>query len=341
MSTEPKKRFLITLKSIETRLPNNNTFTSLYGNDTKFLIDPITPYMWLPEHTLTNLEGSMRLKWDPVFQLYTLPPNAPSQLPDLYFHLYSPTCCSSTNRGSRALRLSNTTLVLNASFPLTNGTALNPVQYVPFKRGRYPGNDAYTLGRAFLQSTHIKADYETSIFSLAQARYDPADAAQLMGISKASVEPSKPAAATYPSFNEHLSALATSLVIAFSVVGVFGVGVVIYGIWAYRKGKPPFRHRRAKDKDGDDWDALRTAKAELDVTASASGSNSKVISSVVPSEISEVEGSSVPGELRGSPIVQVELDGDTPYYELDVRPRSINWNKREDPDVTVRRILAR
>lgn len=102
----------------------------------------------------------------------------------------------------------------------------------------------------------------------------------------------------------------------------------------------PFKRRKDEDGDGD---VLRAAKAELHGTTSSSANNKGLsITSTEISVLSEMEGSAIPVEMRGLPIVKAELDGDMPSYELDARPKSIDWgNKDADPSVIVRRLLER
>jgi hypothetical protein len=353
--------FTIDLGSINARfLPleqhhSNDTYIEINSTQTKFVIDPVTPYMWLPVETMSRLERVMGLQYDAKSQLYLLP-STPVQVPNLYFGIAngsysSPTYRPSSGDGptvgsqSKSYLLTPQTLLLNASFPLYNGTAdgTDSRRYLPFKQGPYPSTGAYTLGRAFFQSIHIIANYEIGSFSIAQAKYDPAEGRLPTGLSHDSLGPTVPTTlggSPYPYSDSGSGELAVILIAVLCTVGGLAVCISIYGCCAYRKAKWPFRRRRNQDEDGD---ILRTAKAELDGTASAASSgNGLSLSSTETSVVLEMQGSSIPVEMRGSPIAKAELDGDMPYYELDARPRSIDWgNKDADPSVIVMRLLAR
>lgn len=346
------KRFIVNAKSILT-VDRPNTLINL--NSTRFVIDPVTPYMWLPVEIMTQLEKALGIQYDPTSQLYLLPSTL-ARVPPLSFDLESGPVSGSSYRapssnapresysGSQLLTLASETLVLNSSYPLYNGTTngTDSKQYLPFKRGPYPSNGEYTLGRAFFQSVHIIANYDIASFSLAQAKYDPTASRQPTGQSPDSLGP----VTTLPGptiggpyfGTESSSKLAVILVAVLCTVGVLAITISIYGCCAYRKAKWPFKSRRNQDEDGD---VLRTAKAELDGATSSSNDKGLSVTSTEISVVSEMEGSTIPVEMRGSPIVKVELDGDMPSYELDARPKSIDWgNKDADPSVIVRRLLA-
>jgi hypothetical protein len=324
----------------------------------KFVLDPVTPYLWLPVDTMGQLEKTLGLQYDTASQLYLLP-STPMQIPDLCFGLWGAMNSSSyqipgnisIEANSTALMpdhrliLNAQSLILNASYPLYNSTAngTNSRQYLPFKKGPNPATGEYTLGRAFFQSVHIIANYEMGGFSLAQARYDPADSRAPTGLSSDSLGPVTNGTfpiSSYPDNASRSSNLTVILVAVLCTVGVLALSISIYGCCAYRKAKWPFKRRGNQDDEGD---VLRSAKAELDgVSSSASNDNGLSVTSTEISVVSEMEGSSIPVELRGSPLVKAELDGDMPSYELDARPKSIDWgNKDADPSLIVRRLLAR
>jgi hypothetical protein len=349
------KRFIVNANHITTV---GQSRTVVYLNTTRFVIDPITPYMWLPDEVMTQLEKALGLQYDPTSQLYLLP-SVPARVPPLSLELKSGPASGSSDRvplgttpresyaGSQVLTLAPETLALNASYPLYNGTTngTDSRQYLPFKRGPYPSNGEYTLGRAFFQSVHIIANYDINSFSLAQAKYDPTASRQPTGQSIDSLGPvttlpTGPATGGPYYGTESSSKLTIILVAVLCTVGALAMTISIYGCCAYRKAKWPFKSQRNHDEDGD---VLRTAKAELDgATPLSSKDKGLSVTSTEISVVSEMDGSSIPVEVRGSPIVKAELDGDMPSYELDARPKSIDWgNKDADPSVIVRRLLAR
>lgn len=357
-AVKPKK-FSINLNYIKTVDKQSSNTTRMDLNYTSFVLDPITPYIWLPVDILTQLEKTMGLQYDTTSQLYLLPPT-PVRIPDLYLGIwsagnsstYKPPGAAATDfkPGSipdQRLLLTQQTLILNASYPLYNGTTnnTNSRQYIPFKRGPYPANGEYTLGRAFFQSVHIIANYEMEGFSLAQARYDPTESRAPTGLSPDSLGPvtNDPTgkAVGYPYYGaENSNRLTVILVAVLCTDGALAMIASIYGCCAYRKAIWPFKRQKNEDGDGD---VLRTAKAELHGTTSSSANDKGLsITSTEISALSEMESSAIPVEMRGSPIVKAELDGDMPSYELDARPKSIDWgNKEADPSVIVRRLLAR
>jgi hypothetical protein len=345
------KRFTVNLNAIRVAQLANNK--SIYLRPSVFVIDPVTPYMWLPVETMAQLEEVMGLKYDATNQLYL---SNTTRFSNLSFVLSNSSSYSSDQyHGSQSILLDAKTLILNAAYPLYNGTIndTNSIQYLPFKRGPYPESGAYTLGRAFFQSVHIIANYDVGGFRLAQARYQPTESRRPIGLLPNSLgsnvgsyagppvdAPATPSGRPSTPVVEYYGLVVGVLC---AVVGL-AVCISIYGCCAYRKAKWPFKSRRDLNEDGvlvrmakeeEDRDLLRTAKPELD------GMGLSLHSSEI-SQISEMPASEIPCEIRGSPIVKAELDGDMPSYELDARPRSIDWgNKDADPSVIVRRLLAR
>lgn len=352
---EVANNFSINLRYIKTVDQQSLNTTRMDLNYTSFVLDPVTPYLWLPVEVLTQLEKTMGLQYDTTSQLYLLPPT-PVRLPDLYFGIlnagnnsgYKPPGEASADVGAahvldHRLLFTSQSLILNASYPLYNGTTSS--RYIPFKKGPYPANGEYTLGRAFFQNVHIIASYEIQRFTLAQARYDSTESRAPTGLSLTSLGPATndnlDQGVGYPYYGtENNRRLMIILVAVLCTVGVLATSISVYGCCAYRRALWPFKRMKKEDEDGD---ILSTAKAELHGTTSSSAIDQGLsIASTEISILSEMEGSAIAVEMRGSPIAKAELGGDMPSYELDARPKSIDWgNKDADPSLIVRRLLAR
>lgn len=137
-----------------------------------YTIDSSTPYLWLPETVCLRFEKALGLTYDKNVRLYTF--SNDSTQPDvlvnwnLTFNFIIADLPASSKVVSLTLPYSAFDLELTYPFPDLNKNQSSPAtKYFPLRKA---DNDTqYTLGRAFLQETYLKVDYERNKFSVYQA----------------------------------------------------------------------------------------------------------------------------------------------------------------------------
>lgn len=139
-----------------------------------YTIDSSTPYLWLPETVCLRFEKALNLTYDKNIRLYTFS-NGSTQ-PDtlanwnLTFNFIIADLPGSSKVVSLTLPYAAFDLELTYPFPGLNKDQFSPAtKYFPLRKA---DNDTqYTLGRAFLQETYLKVDYERNKFSVYQATF--------------------------------------------------------------------------------------------------------------------------------------------------------------------------
>ena len=137
-----------------------------------YTIDSSTPYLWLPETVCLRFEKALGLTYDKNARLYTF--SNDSTQPDtlanwnLTFNFIIADLPGSSKVVSLTLPYAAFDLELTYPFPGLNINQFSPAtKYFPLRKA---DNDTqYTLGRAFLQETYLKVDYERNKFSVYQA----------------------------------------------------------------------------------------------------------------------------------------------------------------------------
>ncbi|KAF2643193.1 acid protease [Massarina eburnea CBS 473.64] len=143
----------------------NSTDGSLLGSGIISYISTLVADIWLPISACEKFETAFGLTWDSTKELYLLDDETHQSLlsknPQVSFKVGPQASGSSVTINMPYWNFYHT-----ATSALTgNGTSL----YFPLKRA---ANDSqYILGRSFLQSAHLSADYERSVFNLSQALY--------------------------------------------------------------------------------------------------------------------------------------------------------------------------
>ncbi len=139
-----------------------------------FTIDSSTPYLWLPEAVCLEFEHAFGLTYDDAVQLYTFGSN-PTQhevLTDwnMTFQFAVADLSGSSNSVSLSLPYEAFDLQLSYPYPGLNATQSSPpTNYFPLRKAA--NSTQYTLGRAFLQETYLKVDYERNNFSIFQSTF--------------------------------------------------------------------------------------------------------------------------------------------------------------------------
>ena len=148
----------------------------LLGSDEAnlFTIDSSTPYLWLPEEVCLEFERAFGLTYDDAVQLYTFGFNSTQHelLVDwnMTFQFAVADLPGSSNSVALSLPYEAFDLQLSYPYPGLNATQTSaPTKYFPLRKAA--NNTQYTLGRAFLQETYLKVDYERNNFSLFQATF--------------------------------------------------------------------------------------------------------------------------------------------------------------------------
>lgn len=139
-----------------------------------YTIDSSTPYLWLPETVCLRFEKALGLTYDKNVRLYTF--SNDSTQPDtlaswnLTFNFIIADLPGSSKVVSLTLPYAAFNLELTYPFPGLNKVQSSPAtKYFPLRKA---DNDTqYTLGRAFLQETYLKVDYERKKFSVHQALF--------------------------------------------------------------------------------------------------------------------------------------------------------------------------
>ncbi|KAF9735276.1 hypothetical protein PMIN06_000642 [Paraphaeosphaeria minitans] len=129
-------------------------------------ISTLVPDIWLPESVCEKFEKAFNLTWDEKTELYLLNTSLHQTLlqedPTVTF-----TLGPEIDGAGVTINMPYFNFYLTASAELTNSSS--PKLYFPLKRA---ANDSqYVLGRAFLQSAYLSADYERNSFNLSQALY--------------------------------------------------------------------------------------------------------------------------------------------------------------------------
>lgn len=161
--------FQVAIQSISTDKP-----------DTRLLSTPIIAYIntmvadiWLPQSVCEKFEEAFGLIWNDTSELYFLSETQHEKLLDS-----NPTVSfrvgPESSGGSVVIKMPYWNFYHTAtSDMLGNGSSS---LYFPLKRA---ANDTqYVLGRTFLQSAHLSADYERNTFNLSQALYPGTSTAQ-------------------------------------------------------------------------------------------------------------------------------------------------------------------
>lgn len=139
-----------------------------------YTIDSSTPYLWLPETVCLRFEKALGLTYDKNARLYTF--SNDSTQPDtltswnLTFNFIIADLPGSSKVVSLTLPYAAFNLELTYPFPGLNLVQSSPpTKYFPLRKA---DNDTqFTLGRAFLQETYLKVDYERNKFSVYQALF--------------------------------------------------------------------------------------------------------------------------------------------------------------------------
>ncbi|KAI1505384.1 aspartic peptidase domain-containing protein [Biscogniauxia marginata] len=233
------------------------------------LIDSSTPYLWLPSAVCDRFAASFNLTWDESFGLYLFSGNENldryRSSPDLSFTF---TLSSTDNHddfgqpldvpGVVNITISAQAFIQSLRYPFKNLIPYRSpaVPYFPLKRA--DNTSQIVIGRSFLQEAYMITNYETSTFSIHQAKF-PDDPWTDTSIQTIAFTPNSgyaaPAKGTDGEGGLTQSQL-VGLIVGISVVGI----VAIAATWLIHKRRR--RHREAAKSDDKLDDGFSTPEPE-------------------------------------------------------------------------------
>lgn len=200
-----------------------------------YTIDSSTPYLWLPETVCLRFEKALGLTYDKNVRLYTF--SNDSTQPDtlaswnLTFNFIIADLPGSSKVVSLTLPYAAFNLELTYPFPGLNKVQSSPAtKYFPLRKA---DNDTqYTLGRAFLQETYLKVDYERKKFSVHQALF-AIDA--ISNISLVDISPLDTRSIPGGKGSQNGPGLSKGAIIGIAVGGLVVVLILIFIFYCIRK----------------------------------------------------------------------------------------------------------
>lgn len=239
--------FQVAIQDITTSLTDN----SLLDTGIIAYISTLVADIWLPESACEAFEKAFGLTWDEKTELYLLNSTLHQKLlkenPDVTFSIGP-----DVSGAAVTINMPYWNFYLTATPELTKASS-NKL-YFPLKRA---ANDTqYVLGRAFLQSAHISADYERKTFNLSQALYPSSSTSEnivavlppLEETSTGAGDPTTPEGGGKDSDNSDSSSSLSTGAIAGIAVGlavVAGVIAAVIFIMCRRRKANPKKHELA------------------------------------------------------------------------------------------------
>ncbi|KAI8956238.1 aspartic peptidase domain-containing protein [Xylaria longipes] len=155
---------------------------SSFNESMTALIDSSTPYLWLPPAICDRFANALNLTWNETFGLYIFSNNDNLEryqsAPDLSFTFTLSSLDNRNNFGSPTnmsgivnITVSANAFVQSLQYPFMNliNYGAPAIPYFPLKRAE--NGSQMIIGRSFLQEAYIITNYETSMFSIHEARF--------------------------------------------------------------------------------------------------------------------------------------------------------------------------
>lgn len=160
--------------NVSTNWPGDSLTLLESGDSNLFTIDSSTPYLWLPDSVCSKFERALGLTYDDSLQLYTFGSNSSQHDVlvnwNMTFHFRIADLPESPNLVSLSLPYAAFDLQLSYPYPgLLAHESSPPTNYFPLRKAA--DSTQYTIGRAFLQETYLKVDYERNNFSIHKATF--------------------------------------------------------------------------------------------------------------------------------------------------------------------------
>jgi hypothetical protein len=302
--------FQVAIQSVTT----NMTDTPLLSTGIISYVDSLVPDIWLPIKTCQLFEEAFGLVWDNTTELYlmndTLHESLLEKNPTVSFKVGP-----QVSGASITIDMPYWNFYHTATFAYVgNSSGL----YFPLRRA---ANDTqYVLGRTFLQSAHISADYDRSMFNLSQALYPSSSIKENIVAVLPPLEETLPGEGGNgnPSGSSGIGtgAIAGIAVGAFVMLAVIAIAIFIM----YRRKK---KAKREEAHELDDTDVQKTQPHE------APGDDLKYevgegLRHEVPgdmnlrAELSAGKDQMKPAEADGTELAIYEMPGEDPKYaEMD------------------------
>jgi hypothetical protein len=229
---------------------------------------------------------------------------------------------------------------LTASTELTNTSS--PKMYFPLKRA---ANDSqYVLGRAFLQSAHLSADYDRSSFNLSQALYPTSQTAEEIVAVLPPLEETAPGTGNKPGVSRSDSdkSLSTGAIAGIAVGLVVVIAVIaVVAFLVYRRSKTKSRKHELADTDVMQHTSHEVSGEQLKAEMGGGLSHEVAgdmdpkaeLSAYGPQKPVEAEGNSVRiYEMQGDDPKPVEMSGENLYHKTPSSFSASNHNAMQSPD---------
>jgi hypothetical protein len=233
----------ITLTRSPGKKVNGDMSTMLNPNKSGMTVnvDPVTAQIWLPIFICEEFERVFGIEWDYTRKLYLVNASRHDWLVQMNHSVTFSLSSSRSNDAIKNFTLPYSAFDLNVTYPLVETGSY----YFPLKRASDDG--PFTLGRTFLQETHISVDYDYGYFNISQAN-PGTNEANIVPVLPLYTEPTKPTQTT---------GLSTG---AYAGIGIgAGVVAVVIGLLLFRwKEWRPF-----KSQDSGGEDEVRYNKPEL------------------------------------------------------------------------------
>jgi hypothetical protein len=302
--------FQVAIQSVTT----NITDTPLLSTGIISYIDSLVPDIWLPIKTCQLFERAFGLIWNDTTELYLMNDT-------LHESLLEKNPIVSFKVGPQ---VSGASIIIDMPYWNFYQTATSAYVgnssglYFPLKRA---ANDSqYVLGRTFLQSAHISADYERSIFNLSQALYPSSSTEEKIVAVLPPLEENSPGEGANSNLSDS-SGIGTGA-IAGITVGAFVLLVIIAtGIFIMYRRKKKAKSEEAHELD--DTDVQKTQPHEVpgdDLKYEVGeGLRHEVPGDMNPTvELSAGRDQMKPAEADGTALTIYEMPGEGPkYVEMD------------------------
>ncbi|KAK7533340.1 aspartic peptidase domain-containing protein [Phyllosticta citribraziliensis] len=219
-------------------------------------IEPAFSALFLSDAICGGFERAFNLSWDPASELYFIGDAAHEALmalrPNITF-----TICDPEETNCHEIAFPYAAFALSASYPLIknpNGTiasdnmstSYEPRRYFPIKPSK---DSSSTLGRAFLQETHIFADFDRHYFNISQTMFDPTAESRVITVQAPAEESSGLSGAA-------IAGIVSAVLTAVSTVG--------YLAFAKAKKRWPFRAASTTAASAVEGEEPASFKPELD-----------------------------------------------------------------------------
>ncbi|KAL1618752.1 hypothetical protein SLS56_010443 [Neofusicoccum ribis] len=254
-------------------------------------------FMWLPRQVCDVFASTFGLEWNATLQLYFVNDIAHKKNSAEKSSIIFDVCNPHDQQFCSKFSFPYAAFALNATYPLVPDSEWQ--RYFPIKRAA--NSSQCTLGRVFLQETHLFADFDNGWFNISQARFDNSGAHQIVTVFDAESTTTNGT----QSGNQGLSGGKMAAIIAGSI-GALLLALASWILLARRKNRWPFRPPAPPPPPPETF-----AKAELEGTG-------RPWIELSEAERLEMHAQEPPKELPdANATLSAELPGTTPLYELD------------------------